>query len=269
MAGRHSIPTDAIDHSFFESMPEEAEENVVVKNPPVYRKKPSIFSRIIGFIGELLITAGLLLGLFVVWQLWWTDIGANRAQAETIQEQTQDWEQPQKIGEPRYDDPPAFEHTDVEGAFLGVMRIPRFGKDYAYSIEEGTGLATVLDTGAFGHYPDTAFPGEIGNFATAAHRQTYGAPMRDVGNLQEGDSIIVQTKDAYLVYKMTDSYIVSPSESDVVLPVPRQPGEEPTERILTITTCHPPFVSNQRWIVHATFDHWIDPSDGIPEEIAE
>ena len=270
MAGRHSAPPDPIDDSFFDQMaPDEASEVVVVDNPPVYRKKPSLFSRIIGVIGELLITAGLVLGLFAVWQIWWTDIGANRAQAESIQELTQGWERTQKIGTPRYDDPPAFEHTSEEGAFLGVMRIPRFGKDYAYTIEEGTGLEEVLDTGAFGHYPDTAFPGEIGNFATAAHRQTYGAPMNGVADLQTGDSIIVETKDAYLVYKLTESYIVNPSESDVVLPVPREPGAEPTERILTITTCHPPFVSNQRWIVHAKLDHWIDPSDGIPEELAD
>ena len=88
-------------------------------------------------------------------------------------------------------------------------------------------------------------------------------------HIKPGDSIIVETKDAYLVYKLTESYIVNPSESDVVLPVPREPGAEPTERILTITTCHPPFVSNQRWIVHAKLDHWIDPSDGIPEELAD
>lgn len=240
-----------------------------VENPPVYKKKPSLFSRIIGVIGELLITAGILLGLFVVWQVWWTDIGANHAQAETIAEETQNWEKSDGIGEPRYDDPPDFEHTDVEGAFLGVMRIPRFGKDYGYTIEEGTSLEEVLDTGAFGHYPDTAFPGEIGNFSTAAHRQTYGAPMKDVGNLQTNDSIIVETKDAYLVYKMTDSYIVAPTESDVILPVPREPEATPTKRMLTITTCHPPFVSNQRWIVHAEFDHWVDRDDGMPAELVD
>ncbi|MGO1590668.1 MAG: class E sortase [Ancrocorticia sp.] len=273
MAGRHSKHTEPIDDSFFTEMPDDSAygtpAQVPVQAPPVYKRKPSLFSRFMGLIGELMITAGLILGLFVVWQVWWTDIGANRAQAETIQVQTQDWDRSQKIGEPRYDDPPAFTHTSEVGAFLGVMRIPRFGLDYAYSIEEGTDLTQVLDTGAFGHYPDTAFPGEIGNFATAAHRQTYGAPMRDVADLQAGDSIIVETEDAYLVYKLTESYIVHPSESDVVLPVPREPGVEPTERLLTITTCHPPFVSNDRWIVHAEFDHWVDPADGMPEELVE
>ena len=35
-------------------------------------------------LGELLITLGLLLFLFVAWQLWWTDVTANREQAITI-----------------------------------------------------------------------------------------------------------------------------------------------------------------------------------------
>lgn len=124
-----------------------------------------------------------------------------------------------------------------------------------------------MDYGSFGHYPDTAFPGEVGNFATAAHRQTYGAPMRAVEDLQIGDSMIVETADAYLVYKVTESYVVWPEESDVVAPVPREPEAAPTERILTVTTCHPPFVSNQRWVIHATLDHWVDRTDGLPAEL--
>lgn len=50
------------------------------------RKKPSLFNRILGVIGELLITAGLIIVLFIVWQIWWTDIEANRAQAQAIEQ---------------------------------------------------------------------------------------------------------------------------------------------------------------------------------------
>ena len=130
----------------------------------------------------------------------------------------------------------------------------------------------MLDKGAFGHYEGTAFPGEVGNFATAAHRQTYGAPMRDVDELEAGDPIILETKDAYLVYYMTESSIVSPGQVDVIAPDPKNPSkpqQKATERYLTITTCHPPFVSNERWIVHAKFSHWVDRKDGIPQELAQ
>lgn len=233
------------------------------------KRKPSLLWRFVGVVGELLITAGLIIGLFVVWQLWWTDIEANRAQEVAITQTLEQWEAPgPAIGTARTDPPPAFAHVTEEGALLGIMRIPRFGNDYAYTIEEGTNLERVLDTGAFGHYEDTAFPGEVGNFATAAHRQTYGAPMRGVADLEDGDSVIVETADAYLVYKVYESYIVAPSEAEVVLPVPRHPELEATQRLLTITTCHPPFVSNQRWIIHAELDHWVDRNEGIPIELA-
>ena len=41
---------------------------------------------IVGVIGEILITLGVLLFAFLVWQLWWTDVVGNRAQAEIVRE---------------------------------------------------------------------------------------------------------------------------------------------------------------------------------------
>ena len=35
-------------------------------------------------LGELLITAGFILLLFVAWQLWWTNIAADRSQAQAV-----------------------------------------------------------------------------------------------------------------------------------------------------------------------------------------
>ena len=246
-----------------------------VEAAPARRAKRSLFSATLGVVGELLITAGVLLLLFIVWEIWWTDIGAHRQQAAAVEQIYQEWKAPNplandaqpKIGAPRFDDPPQSAPV-ANGEAMGILRIPRFGLDNFASINEGTSL-DILNTGAVGHYHDSQQPGEIGNFAVAGHRQTYGAPLKDVANLQEGDAIIVETPNAYLIYKMTEHYIVWPSESDVILPVPRQPGVEPTQRILTLTTCHPPFVSNQRWIVHATFDHWVDKNDGIPEELTK
>ena len=91
--------------------------------------------------------------------------------------------------------------------------------------------------------------------------------MRNVDKLKAGDPIIVGTKDAYFVYYVNSSYVVSPNDVDVVAPVPKQPETKPTERLMTITTCHPPFVSDKRWIIHAKYDHWVARSDGIPAEM--
>src|SRR6478735_10376264 len=58
--------------------------------PAQGRKKTSRAARtaygVVGVIGELLITLGVLLFGFLVWQLWWTDVQGNRAQAEIVRE---------------------------------------------------------------------------------------------------------------------------------------------------------------------------------------
>ena len=44
--------------------------------------RPGPLSMVLGGIGELLITSGLVIALFLVWQLWWTGIAAHeKAQA--------------------------------------------------------------------------------------------------------------------------------------------------------------------------------------------
>lgn len=253
----------------------------------VKKKRPaSLGVKILGVVGELLITMGVFIGLFIVWQVWWTDIEANKVQAEAVQEFEKKYGEvtleEQGIGEPQTSEPPAFKGGAAEGDILGIMHIPTFGYDYAYTIKEGTGLRDVLDTGAYGRYTQAAQPGGIGNFATAAHRQSYGAPMRDVQNLEVGDPIVVETQDAWLVYKVVDWEIVTPSDWRVVAPdpfeakkaveaggTPNDVTTEPTRRLLTITTCHPLFVSNERWAVHAEFSHWVARADGVPQELVD
>lgn len=246
------------------------------------KRKPSLFNRILGVIGELLITAGLVIALFIVWQIWWTDIIANAAQAEEIEQLQQEYGvvtvEDDGIAEPQEGPPPEWTHEPEFGEILGIMRIPAFGYDYGYTIRNGTDMTSILDTGAFGRYEDTALPGQIGNFATAAHRQTYGAPMLHVPQLEEGDEIVVEMENSYLVYSIINDEIVTPTEVWTIAPDPflayeqlqgRGNLSEPTRRLLTITTCHPPFVSNERWVVHAEFKYWTKREDGLPQALVE
>ena len=49
----------------------------------VQRPVQGPLQRALGLLGELMITAGVLLGLFVVYSLWWTDVVADqRADAD-------------------------------------------------------------------------------------------------------------------------------------------------------------------------------------------
>ena len=50
----------------------------------VQRRKVSPVAAVTGVVGEILITLGLVLLLFIVWQVWWTDIGAHREQAAQV-----------------------------------------------------------------------------------------------------------------------------------------------------------------------------------------
>ncbi|UFU06635.1 class E sortase [Ruania halotolerans] len=223
----------------------------------------------VGVLGELLITAGVLLGLFVVWQIWWTDVEGARQANATIEEFNDGLvDIPAQAGEARTDEPPP-EPLALEGNTFAALWVPDWGTDYKFPIAEGVDRPTVLDAGFVGHYPDTAMPGEVGNFSVAGHRQTYGRPLYDIDTLAEGDSIIVQTHTAWYVYRVTSHQIVDPTQVDVIAPVPGDPSAEATEEMLTLTTCHPLWSIAERYIVHAELDHWIPLEDGMPEELLE
>lgn len=223
---------------------------------------------ITGFIGELLLTAGLLIGLFVVWQVYYTDVIGQRQSESHLAEMSLP-EPPEQVAAPQEDLPP---QPDGDGSVregdLGVLYVPTWGEQYREPIAEGASEA-VIDNGYVGHYPETQMPGEVGNFALAGHRQSRGKPFRHVDSLNEGDPIIVRTEDAFYVYRVTDHRIVLPSQVEVLDANPHSPGEDPEEAMLTLTTCHPLWSTRERWIVHAELDYWTDASEGRPADLPE
>ena len=221
--------------------------------------------------GELLITLGLVLVLFVVWELWWTNIEADRNQESAMEELFAGFEPvpvapASPLPEP-YGDPAVLPAPETDGTTFAAIYIPRFGAEHARPVTQGVGTE-VLDTLGLGHYPETAMPGEVGNFALAGHRQTHGQVLDAVDTLVPGDRIYVQTAQGYYTYVFRNSQIVLPDRVDVLAPVPTQPGIAPEERILTLTTCNPRFGSQERFISYAVLDSWQPASAGPPEEIA-
>jgi sortase A len=211
----------------------------------------------LGITGDLLVTAGVLLLLFVGWQLWWTDVTANREQSATVDTLTRDFTAtPPTTPTTEQPTPVAF------GQAFAIIRVPRFGADYARPVLEGTSLE-VLQKG-FGHYAETADPGQVGNFAVAGHRTTYGRPLHDIETLREGDVVVVETRTAYHVYAVKRHRIVVPTQVEVVAPVPDEPGATPTERWLTLTACHPKYSAAQRYIVFAQLTKSYPRAQGLP-----
>jgi sortase A len=240
----------------------------------------------VGAIGEILITLGVLLGLYVVWELVWTDVEAHQEAAavlEVVQRQP-GWIAPPAGSDyaPHHDpalDPPPVDEAPLPtppfGETWATLHVPRWGEDYNVPIVEGTDRVKILNKGLIGHYEGTESPGRIGNFATSAHRTTYGKPYNLIADLQLGDSLIVETAQYYFVYKMTDMFhppegyeIVRPKEVRVIFPVPNDAEAVPTKRIMTLTSCHPMFSAEYRYIVWGELEYWTDKSEGPLEELA-
>jgi sortase A len=234
----------------------------------------AVIRKVIQVVGELLMTVGIVLLLFVAWQLWWTNVESNAKQSEVIKDFAQNLAVPggnpvpaPAATSPVDYGPPKVAEAPGHGVTIGIMYIPRFGADYTRPIVQGTS-ADVLDTLGLGHYNGTAMPGAIGNFAVAGHRQTHGAVLDNIHTLVPGDKIYVQTRDGYYVYIFRNNQIVLPSSTDVLLPVPTQPAATPTEGYLTMTSCNPRFGSEERIIAYSVLDHWQPASAGPPAEIA-
>lgn len=136
------------------------------------------------------------------------------------------------------------------GTAFATIRIPALGADWKKTILQGTS-DEILDTMEVGHYKSTEDPGELGNFALAGHNNTQGTVFDRVPDLKVGDEIIVETAHAVYTYTFRSSEIVTPDKNNVLLPVPWKNGQAPTEAILTLTTCWPVDVWNERWISYS------------------
>jgi sortase A len=133
----------------------------------------------------------------------------------------------------------------VEGDPVAIIELPTIGvKKFVVA-----GVQTADLKKGPGHYPDTPFPGELGNAAIAGHRTTYGEPFRQLDELELGDEIkVTDLFGREFVYRVTGTQIVGPSDSWVVATT------DPTIATLTLTTCHPEFSAKQRLIVSAELD---------------
>jgi len=235
---------------------------------------------VVGTVGELAITAGVLLLLFVVWELGVVGFTTNRAQAATVDTLERQFAQPTPTAPTTPTTPTTSGPTDTPTASpttpapvplpppgdpFAILRIPRLGAAWAKPVYQGVGL-DVLAKG-IGHYPDTQLPGQVGNAAFAGHRAGHGNPLIDIDTIRPGDAIVVETADTYVIYRADRSEIVPPTDVNVLAPVPDQPGVAPTEAWLTLTSCEPKYGSTNRFIVFAKLDRSVPRAEGLPADV--
>ncbi|MET9799770.1 class E sortase [Streptomyces sp. NPDC006368] len=192
----------------------------------------------ISVFGELLITAGVLMGLFVVYSLWWTNVLADREADKQGDEVRDTWAS----------GPGALDTKDG----IGFLHVPAM-KNGEVLVKRGTG-PEVLNHGVAGYYTDpikSALPADKrGNFTLAAHRDGHGAKFHNIHKLKNGDAVVFETKDTWYVYKV---YKTLPETSKynvrVLDPVPKESGRTKPGRYITLTTCTPVYTSDYRYIV--------------------
>ena len=203
----------------------------------------------LGGIGRVLVAFGVLLLLFVAYQLWGTGIQERRAQAALNRQLDELFGEspPAAVAEPDGGRPPTTTTTEPpppppEGDAVAVIRIPSI--DLEKAVVEGVRVAD-LKKGP-GHYPSTPLPGQAGNAAIAGHRTTYGAPFYRLDELDEGEEILVRTVQGEFRYVVDRVHVVRPDQVEVL-----DQTEEPR---LTLTTCEPRFSARERLIVSAVLE---------------
>ena len=214
-------------------------------------------------LGQTLITVGVVLLLFCVYELYVTGLYTSREQKALGADLTQQWAAP--VQAPAAPAAPGGQavavDTPVPGGAYARLYVPRlYGQD-SRTVVEGVEVPD-LKKGP-GHLPESAAPGELGNTVISGHRTTYSSPFADLARLVPGDAVVVETRTAWVTYRTTGSSVVLPDAVEVTYPVPGQRGAAPTERLLTLTTCNPKYSAKQRLIVSGVLESTLAKGPGV------
>jgi sortase A len=206
-------------------------------------------TRVIQEIGLTLITVGVVVFLFVAYQLWGTNITESHNQAKLAKQFSAEVSQfNAAIAKAKQQTPttpsttlPVAAQAALPGGVIDLLQIPKIG--VTKYVVEGTNEDD-LRRGP-GHYTGTAYPGQVGNTAIAGHRTTYGAPFFELNNMAPGDPIyLTDVQGRKWVYKVSEApQVISPSDVAVLNPTPFAQ--------LTLTTCNPRFSASSRLVVFA------------------
>lgn len=220
------------------------------------------FRTAIGVLGELLITAGLIILLYVVWTLYVVGAIESGKQAETVIALEKSFATQGATAAPEGPDDQSVT-VEPSGNAFAIIRIPRLGgSGWAKPVYEGVDLGVLAQ--GLGRYPGTAEPGRVGNLAIAGHRSGHGNPLLDIERIQPGDFMVIQTRKGFYVYQVDRYEIVPPTSVDVIAPAPQQPGVEPTEKWFTLTTCDPKYGNANRYVVFSKYVKYYRPG-ALPE----
>ncbi len=250
---------------------------------------PHDWRYVVGMIGKILITTGLLMFGFVAYQLWGTGIETARIQSklenqfdeviagqqvENDDDGTDATTNPPSSASQVENSEPAEATTspdvsasadesrpanDDDGPQAVARDLPPIVRGDAFArleipkIEKELYVLPGVDVADLkkgpGHYPATPLPGQLGNASIAGHRTTWGAPFGDLDQLAPGDEIIVTMANG-------DVFVYEVTSTEIVSPDDSWviATTDPAVAMLTLTTCHPEYTTKQRMVVHSVLN---------------
>ena len=135
-------------------------------------------------------------------------------------------------------DEKGLQSMQIPNGILGIMEIEKIG--LVVTLAEGTDNKSI--TLSVGHFPKTAMPGQVGNFAVVGHRSyRYGAYFNRLDELESGDIVRVKTVDGVFSYAVDSKMEVEPTDTWVL-----EPSETAT---MTLVTCTPIRTATHRLII--------------------
>lgn len=219
--------------------PAEPEGSAAARTP----RNATLGTMVLRVLGRSLVGFGSLVILFLLYQVFGTNLVTGRQQEALAKELERTWSQTSIA-----------EEKPNLGEGIALIKIAKIGVNSV--VVEGVEVSD-LKKGP-GHYPETAMPGEVGNMVISGHRTTYGAPFYRLDELKEGDEIVVFDATGPFRYKVTESKVVAPTEIGVLAPS--------TDARLTLITCNPRFSARQRLVIVATLEG--APKQGTSEPVA-
>lgn len=135
---------------------------------------------------------------------------------------------------------------------LGNLPVPTSSPEQAVRIQVpaiGIEAPVVMGDGyeqlkkGVGQHIGTPNPGQTGNIVLSAHNDVFGEIFRDLDRLKNGDEIILFTNQRTYTYIVRQTQIVEPTQVEVMAPTQKP--------VVTLISCYPYLVDNQRIVVSA------------------
>ncbi|MFN2236910.1 MAG: sortase [Anaerolineales bacterium] len=122
------------------------------------------------------------------------------------------------------------------------IQIPAIGVDAP--VVQGDGDEQ-LKKGVGQNY-SSANPGKSGNVILSAHNDVYGEIFRELDQLETGDEIIIHTNQRAYTYVVMNTQVVEPTYVEVM--------DQTPDATVTLISCYPYLVDNQRIVVQGRLD---------------